>query len=297
MSSVASCLRDLPGTPKHEPVPPLAIAAAITSAIIHASWNAALKGGRGDRIVDAFLIAIGGMATAIVLFAFMGVPVAAAWPYLLASVVIHLIYWVTLFKAYDLGDLSHIYTLSRGSAPLLVALGAGLTAHEIPPPFKIAGIALVSVGVLAVGASPNAPLRATLWALAIGVTIASYSLVDALGARISGNAALYVGWTSGVMGAPMIAFSVWRRGGRQLLADASVAPWRGVFIGIISFAGYGLVLWAQTFAPIAQVTALRETSVVWGALIAFTFLGEQLGLRRWLGAAIVALGAGLIAFG
>ncbi len=278
-------------------MPLLAIAAAITSAIIHASWNAALKGGRGDRVVDAFLIAVGGMATALVLFAFMGVPVAAAWPYLMASVLIHLVYWVTLFKAYDLGDLSHIYTLSRGSAPLLVALGAALTAHEIPPPLKMFGIALVSAGVLAVGASSNAPIKATLWALAIGVSIASYSLVDALGARISGNAALYVGWTSGVMGVPMIAFSVWRRGGAQLLADASVAPWRGIFIGIISFAGYGLVLWAQTFAPIAQVTALRETSVVWGALIAFVFLREHLGPRRWLGAAIVAFGAGLIAFG
>jgi drug/metabolite transporter (DMT)-like permease len=278
-------------------VPPLAIAAAIVSAVIHASWNAALKGGRGDRVVDAFLIAVGGMGVACVLFLFLGVPVAAAWPYLLASVMIHLVYWVTLFKAYDLGELSHIYTLSRGSAPLLVALGASLSAHEIPPPLKMLGIALVSAGVLAVGVSPNAPARATVWALSIGICIASYSLIDALGARISGNAALYVGWTSGVMGVPMVAFCAWRRGGRQLLADASVAPWRGIFIGVISFAGYGLVLWAQTFAPIAQVTALRETSVVWGALIAFLFLGERLGWRRWLGAAIVALGAGLIAFG
>lgn len=278
-------------------MPPLAIAAAITSAIIHASWNAALKGGRGDRVVDAFLIAIGGMSTALVLFAFMGVPNAASWPYLAASVIIHLFYWVTLFKAYDLGDLSHIYTLSRGSAPLLVTLGAMLVAHEIPPPLKALGVVLVSAGVLAVGASPNAPLKATLWALSIGICIASYSLVDALGARISGNAALYVGWTSGVMGVPMVAFAMWRRGTKQLLADASIAPWRGIFIGVISFAGYGLVLWAQTFAPIAQVTALRETSVVWGALIAFVFLREQLGLRRWVGATIVALGAGLIAFG
>ncbi len=278
-------------------MPPLAIAAAIASAIIHASWNAALKGGRGDRIVDAFLIAVGGMASAAALFALMGAPVAAAWPYLMASVAIHLVYWFTLFRAYDLGELSHIYTLSRGSAPLLVALGAALTAHEIPPPLKMAGIALVSSVVLCVGASPNAPLKASLWAAAIGVSIASYSLVDALGARISGNAALYVGWTSGVMAVPMIAFSVWRRGAKRLLADASVAPWRGIFIGVISFAGYGLVLWAQTFAPIAQVTALRETSVVWGALIAFLFLREELGLRRWLGAGIVAFGAGLIAFG
>jgi drug/metabolite transporter (DMT)-like permease len=277
-------------------VPPLAIAAAMTSAIIHASWNAALKGGRGDRIVDAFLIAIGGMITAVALFVTMGVPAAASWPYLATSVVIHLIYWTLLFRAYDLGDLSHIYTLSRGTAPLLVAIGAMLTAHETPPLLKAVGMVLVSIGVLCVGISPNAPVSASVWAIVLGVSIAAYSLTDALGARLSGNPLLYVGWTSGLMGVPMVAFCFWRRGAKQLIAGSRVAPWRGIGIGILSFAGYGLVLWAQTFAPIAQVTALRETSVVWGALIAFFVLREDLGPRRWLGAIIVAAGAILIAF-
>lgn len=277
-------------------MPPLAIAAAITSAVVHASWNAALKGGR-DRIVDAFLVAVGGILTCAVVAAIWGLPAIEAWPYLIASVLIHLVYWFALFSAYDAGDMSHIYTLSRGSAPLLVAVGAAFAANEVPPPIKMFGVALVSLGVLAVGASPRAPLKATLWALGIGLCIASYSLVDALGARVSGNALVYVAWTSGVMGVPMIAFTCWRRGTKQLLTDARVAPWRGLAIGVISFLGYGLVLWAQTFAPIAQVTALRETSVVWGALIAFAFLHERLGFRRWMGAAIVALGAGLIAFG
>ena len=276
-------------------MPPLAIAAALVSAIIHASWNAALKGGRGDRIADAFLIAVGGIIIALALFALMGVPAPASRPYLGASVIIHLIYWVLLFRAYDMGDLSHIYTLSRGTAPLLVTLGAVVAAHEAPPPIKAIGMVVVSIGVLCVGFSPNAPLRASLWAILLGISIAGYSLNDALGARLSGNPALYVGWTSGIMGVPMIAFCLWRRGSAQLLADAGVAPIRGIAIGILSFAGYGLVLWAQTLAPIGQVTALRETSVVWGALIAFAVLRENLGVRRWVGAAIVALGAGLIA--
>jgi drug/metabolite transporter (DMT)-like permease len=277
-------------------MPPLAIGAALISALIHASWNAALKGGRGDRIADAFLIAVGGILTWAVVAAIWGAPRAEAWPYLLASVLIHLVYWFTLFNAYDAGDMSHIYTLSRGSAPLLVAFGAALVVHEIPPPVKMGGVALVSVGVLCVGFSPRAPLKATLWAASIGLCIASYSLVDALGARAAGDALVYVAWTSGVMGVPMIAFAYWRRRG-QLWTDAMAQPIRGIAIGVISFAGYGLVLWAQTFAPIAQVTALRETSVVFGALIAFAFLRERLGFRRWLGALIVALGAGLIAFG
>jgi drug/metabolite transporter (DMT)-like permease len=277
-------------------MPPLAIAAALTSALIHASWNAALKGGRGDRIADAFLIAVGGMLTWGVVAVFFPPPAAEAWPYLIASVLIHLVYWYTLFNAYDAGDMSHIYTLSRGSAPLLVAIGAAATVQEIPPVVKMIGVALVSVGVLLVGFSPRAPLKATLWALSIGLCIATYSLVDALGARVNGDALVYVAWTSGVMGVPMVAFTFWRRG-PQLLKDAAVQPIKGISIGIISFAGYGLVLWAQTFAPIAQVTALRETSVVFGALIAFFFLREHLGARRWVGAVVVAAGAGLIAFG
>lgn len=276
-------------------MPPLAIAAALTSALIHASWNAALKGGR-DRVTDAFLVAVGGLATGALLIALTGVPRTEAWPYLALSVSIHLCYWITLFKGYDAGDLSHVYTLSRGSAPLLVSLGAAFFAHEIPPPLKMLGVALVSVGVLCVGASPRAPLRATLWALSIGVCIAGYSLVDALGARTAGSALQYLGWTTGLMSIPMVAFALLRRGPTRLLTGARVAPIRGIAIGVISFLGYGLVLWAQTFAPIAQVTALRETSVVFGALIAFALLRERLGVRRWFGAAVVALGAGLIAF-
>lgn len=278
-------------------MPLAAIGAALCSALIHASWNAALKGGRGDRIADSFLIAVAGLAMAVVLVLIYGAPAPAVWPLLAFSVAFHLLYWITLFKSYDAGDLSHIYTLARGAAPLLVAIGAALTANEIPAPLKAAGIALVSIGVLFVGASPNAPLRATLWALATGLCIAAYSLTDALGARATGNALQFLGWATGLMALPMIAFALWRRGGAGLLRDAGVAPLRGLAIGLVSYLGYGLVLWAQTFAPIAQVTALRETSVVFAALIAWAFLRERLGARRWFGAAVVAAGAGLIAFG
>ncbi len=275
-------------------MPPFAVALALTSAFIHASWNAALKGGR-DRITDAFLIAVGGVVTGGALMLWCGPPSAETWRYLWGSVAVHLIYWVVLFKAYDSGELSHVYTLSRGSAPLLVAIGAAVFAHEIPPPLKMLGVACVSLGVLTVGASPRAPLKATLWALSIGLCIGGYSLNDALGARTS-SAALYLGWTTGLMSVPMIAFCFLRRGPTRVLRDAMVSPWLGIAIGVISFAGYGLVLLAQTMAPVAQVTALRETSVVFGALIAFVLLHERLGFRRWAGALIVATGAALIAF-
>lgn len=282
--------------PHTGPVPPLAVAAALSSALIHASWNAALKGGKdADRIVDTFLIAVGGIALFAVLYVFFGAPLRAAWPFLAMSVAIHLVYWFALFKGYEAGDLSHVYTLSRGSAPVLVALGAALFAHEIPPPLKAAGILLVSSGIIAVGVSPHAPWRATRWALTIGVCIGAYSLVDALGARAAHSAIIYLAWTTGLMSVFMIAFAFWRRGG-DIIRQSLVSPWRGLAIGVISFLGYGLVLWAQTFAPIAQTTALRETSVVFGALIAFMVLKERLGARRWIGAIVVAAGAVLIAF-
>lgn len=275
-------------------MPPAAIAAALASALIHASWNAALKRGR-DRLVDSFLVGIGGLVLALVLIAALGAPRADAWPYVIASSLLHTLYWFTLMRGYDAGDMSHVYTLARGSAPLLVAVGAALAAHEIPGPTDMIGIALVSAGVLCVGVSPRAPLKVTLWALAMGACISTYSLVDALGARVSQNAALYISWNTALMSTLMIAFALLRRGPAPLLSAARLDPWRGLLVGAVSMGGYGLVLWAQTIAPIAQVTALRESSVVFGALIAWAFLRERLGLRRWLGAALAASGAALLA--
>ncbi|MCR6644273.1 MAG: DMT family transporter [Terricaulis sp.] len=277
-------------------MPIAAIGAALLSALIHASWNAVLKGGN-DRVADAFMVALGSTGLALGLIAWLGPPPAAAWPYLAVSVCIHIGYWYTLMKGYDAGDLSHVYTLSRGMAPLLVAIGAALTAAEIPAPLKLFGIVLVSAGVLLVGASPHAPLRATLWAGAIGLCIAGYSLNDALGSRVAGNALVFVAWSTLFTGIVMLSFGLWRRGPKRLLALGGAASLRGLIVGPVSVAGYALVLWAQTIAPIAQVTALRETSVVFAALIAFLLLRERLGARRWIGAGVVAAGAGLIAFG
>jgi drug/metabolite transporter (DMT)-like permease len=275
-------------------VPLIAIAAALTSAFIHASWNALLKSGR-DRLADSFLTAIGGALFGLALVAAVGWPAQAAWPFLFASMFVHCAYWTCLIKSYDAGDLSHIYTLSRGSAPLLVAVGAAVAVREIPSPADAAGIVLVSAGVLCVGISPRASLRATAWALTTGACIASYSLIDALGARASGDAASYVGCGTVLMSVPLAMFAVFRRGPR-LYSDILRDPWRGLAAGAISSAGYGIVLWAQTIAPIAQVTALRETSVVFGALLSWLALKEAMGLRRWFGALIVAGGALLIGF-
>lgn len=277
-------------------MPPIAIAAALFAALLHASWNAALKGS-ADRITDNALLACGWIVLGGAIMAVGGWPPPDVYPYLLGSVIVHSAYWAALNKGYEMGDLSHVYTLSRGCSPLLIALGAAVFARETPGAAEAMGIALVSLGVLAVGASPRAPLKVTGWALMIAACIAGYSLIDALGARAAGRAEAYVGAMFVLDAMPILAFCIWRRGPARLIAAARRDWLRGVTAGVISAGGFCIVLWAQTFAPIAQVSALRETSVVFAALIAWFFLKERLGARRWIGAAIVALGAMLIGFG
>ena len=272
----------------------LAVAAALLSALIHASWNALLKAG-ADRVVDSALVALGWFALGAVGIAIGGALPARALPYVIATAVIHTVYWTALTKAYAAGDLSHVYTLSRGLVPLLVAFAAAFAAHEMPHLRHAVGIAMVSAGVCAVGASRHAPHKATLWALAIAGTIAAYSLIDALGARSAGSALVYSAWMLFASAVPLAFVALWRRGVRTLLRTARADWRRGVSAGIVSGLGYGIVLFAQTRAPVAQVTALRETSVAFAAVIAWLVLGERLGARRWLGALIVASGAVVIA--
>jgi drug/metabolite transporter (DMT)-like permease len=277
-------------------VPVEAIAAALLSALIHAGWNAALKGSNGDRLVDLGQMAIGGVLFGGVLWAFFGAPVAAAWPYLFASSLIHLVYWTALMRGYGAGDMSHVYTIARGSAPALVTIGAVLAIGEIPSAPVAAGVVLVSIGVLAVGVSLNAPWRATAWAILTGLAIASYSLVDALGARVSGDVLAYKSWGAIATFAPVLLFIVLRRGPAGFLAAGSGRWVRGAFAGALSIAGFTIVLWAQMRAPIGPITALRETSVVFGAAIAAVVLKEAVTARRWVGAALVVVGALLIGF-
>jgi drug/metabolite transporter (DMT)-like permease len=276
-------------------MPSDAIAAALLSALIHASWNAALKSGR-DRLVDLGQMALGGICFGVALTVIVGAPPQGAWPYIAASCAIHLVYWTALSRGYAAGDMSHVYTIARGSAPALVTLGALAFAGEAPSTAAALGIALVSVGVFSVGYSPAAPWRATAWAALTGVCIASYSLIDALGARVAGDVLAYKGW--GTIGTflPILLFTLARRTPAGFV-EAGRGRWMtGAFAGVLSSAGFALVLWAQMRAPIGPITALRETSVVFGALIAWLVLKERLGLRRWAGAIVVAAGALLIGF-
>lgn len=269
-----------------------AVAAALVAAVMHAGWNAGLKGGN-DRLLDAALLF--SVAGAIGLVSTVFAPamnIEAVW-WIVLTAVLHIPYVFYLARAYELGELSHVYTIARGLPPLMITgLGALVVVPpEIPTPLAVFGIALISLGILTVGMSPGAHRRGTIIAAIVAVTIALYSVSDGIGVRVSGSALAYNGWVFAAVGAATMIMAIANRGAKAIIPYARVNWRRAVIGGVLSYVSYGLVLWAMTFASIAGVSAFRETSVVFASLIGILFFGESAGPRRIVGALIVAAGA------
>jgi len=270
-------------------IPWEAVAAALVAAVMHAGWNAGLKAGK-DRLLDATLLFSVAGAIGIVSTFFAPAIKPEAWLWIGVTAALHLPYVYLLARAYELGELSHVYTIARGLPPLMITALAAFAVAEIPTPISIFGIALISIGILTVGMSAGAHRQGTQIAAAVAVTIALYSVSDGIGVRASGSALAYNGWVFFAVGTVTMVMALTLR--RGLVVGYAVANWRRAVVGgVLSFISYGLVLWAMTIAPIAGVSAFRETSVVFAALIGMVFLGEAAGKRRIVGAAIVALGA------
>ena len=266
------------------------IAAVLFGALLHASWNALIKSGP-DKALDTALIHVLGCGVGAAMVAVVGVPNRAALPWLAASVVIHIGYYVTLVGAYRHGDLGFAYPLMRGTAPLLVALLGVLFLRELPSLQVSLGVLFICAGIFAIAFAQrhHHPRAAVYWALTNAAIIAVYTLVDGAGARASGNALSYVVWLTFLEGLLFLAWIRWRRG------PASVAyigrQWRrGLLGGFCSVAAYAIVLWAMTRAPVAAVAALRETSVLFAAIIGTVLLKEGFGYARLAGAASVVIG-------
>jgi drug/metabolite transporter (DMT)-like permease len=267
------------------------------AAACHAGWNAAIKRGL-DPLAGTVSIAIGSAVVAIPLLLVTGLPIAAAWPWVIASVVIHLFYFAGLIESYRAGDMGQVYPIARGSAPLLTAAGTALLIGEHTAPIAWLGIVLLAGGVILLSLRGGRDLaqldrRAAGFALFTAVTICAYSLVDGIGARTAGNAHAYTAAMFLGNGLIMAAYALARRGAGAL---ASMMPhWRiGLIGGALSYVAYAIVIWAMTVAPIAIVAALRETSVLFGALIAVVVLREPLRAVRFAAAAAIVIGLALI---
>jgi len=276
-------------------IPWQAVVAALAAAMMHAAWNAGLKAGK-DRLLDAALLfGIAGLIGLAVALTRAAMP-AQAWLWIGLTTALHLPYVYLLARAYELGELSHVYTIARGLPPVMITVLAAATVGEVPNLMGAVGIVTISFGILIVGLSPGAHLQGTLIAAAVAVTIALYSVSDGIGVRASGDALAYNAWVFVSIGIVVALMALTLRR-REQLPDYMRLHWRrGVIGGALSFISYGLVLWAMTFAPIAAVSAFRETSVVFAALYGVLFFGEAAGSRRLSGALIVALGAVMLKF-
>lgn len=266
----------------------------LIAALLHASWNAMLHGNR-DRFLSMtwMSIAIAAVATLVVLFTPW--PASAAWPYIVASGLVHIVYNMSLVRAYRRSDLAEAYPIARGSSPLLVTLGAALFAHEAIGPLHALGIVMISGGIIAIALQGQHLSRAgALAALTTGATIALYTVIDGIGVRLSGSQALaYTAWMFLFYWLMPVLF-VARRGLAALWAPAREAPMAvgsSLVGGLVSIAAYGIVIWALQSGAMGAVSALRETSVVFAVLIGRVFLREAVTGKRWLACVIVAAGA------
>ena len=270
--------------------------AVLGAALLHASWNALLKAGR-DAQLDTALVALSGTVVALPLTLFVEAPAPASWPFIAATVTVHVGYYAALAAAYRLGDLSHAYPIMRGVAPLIVALVGGFFFAERLSASAWTGVLLICGGVLSLafvgrrkgGKDASAT---TLWALSSAAIIAVYTMIDAAGVRCSGGAERYLVWLFVFLGLPYgLTIAALKRG--AFLRHAARHWWRGVAGAILSGLSYGIALWAMTRAPVAIIAALRETSVIFAALLGAWLLKEGHLRARLAGAAAVL--AGLIA--
>lgn len=271
------------------------MAAVLFGALLHASWNALIKGGT-DKALDTALIHGLGLVVALPVVAVVGPPAREAWPFLAASIVVHLGYYIALVGAYRHGDLGLTYPVMRGLAPLLVASASAALIGEALPLATWLGVLAVSAGVVGVGLSRSAlgghPGKALRYALANAAIIALYTVIDGLGVRAAGHALSYVATLFLFEGLPYFLLVMWRRGAQRPAAWRYMGRrWKLALAGTAaSFGSYAIALWAMTQAPVATVAALRETSVLFAAALGTLWLKEEFGLLRAAGTLVVVAG-------
>lgn len=271
----------------------IALAVALLSAALHATWNFFLKGS-GDRLATAVVMVIlGSLMYLPWIYAVEGLPVGV-WDHVAASAAIHSVYFIALVSAYDRVDFSVAYPMARGVAPALVAFGGWLFLGD-----QIAAPAIVAIGVIVValvwlGWNPGA-MSGLPWALLTGLMIAMYTVNDAAAVRESGKALSYTVTITAASLVLLLPFMAWRRGGDTIVQTIRARPIALFGAAALNIGAYALVLWAATRAPVGLVAAVRESSVVIGALAGVYILKEPHARRRLTGAAIV--GAGIIVLG
>jgi drug/metabolite transporter (DMT)-like permease len=266
--------------------------AVLFAALLHAGWNALVKLGL-DRFSSILVLALFQSAIATVLLPFFAGPAAAAWPWLLTGSALHTGYKLFLIRAYRHGELSQVYPLARGAAPMIVALAGAVLLGERLSIAGVAAVLAIAGGILLIALGGAGALRlsrsASAWALGTACFTAAYTVVDGYGARLSGTAAGFALWLFLIDGVLMAAVALAIRGPA---AFAALRPaWRGgLAAGAMSLGSYWIAIWAFTEAPLALVAALRETGILFALLIGFLFLRERIDPARWAAAGLIVAG-------
>jgi drug/metabolite transporter (DMT)-like permease len=267
----------------------------IGAGALHAVWNAIAKY-LDDRLVVFALIGVastvgGGLALAIT-----GLPFRASIGFAVLSAAIHIGYDLALMNSYRLGSFNQVYPIARGTSPLVVAVGAYFLANEHLGPIPLAGVAILAAGLAGLALSSGRITRSEIPAVAVavltGLTIAGYTIVDGLGVRHSHDPYAYAGLLFALQGPVFVVVAAFRRPGFTWLTGPAAG--KGLLAGALSLVAYGTVLWAQTRAPLAEVAAIRETGVVFAALIGMKVFSESFGTRRLAAALVVTAGIVLI---
>jgi len=264
----------------------------LIAALMHASWNALVKGAT-DKAVALGMIALGHVVLGLPFALTSQFPNIETLGFITASTVIHWAYYVALNTAYRLGDLSVIYPIARGLAPVLIAIGAQVWADEVLPVVAWAGILTVSTGILLLAwGRGTIPREGLIAALGTALLVAAYSVVDGVGVRTSQSAVTYISWL--FVSEIFVVLFVLARFRARIAAAGQRAVLMGLIGGVTSGVAYGLVLYAKTLAPLGLVSALRETSVVFAALFGIFLFGEGPRSRRLVAATVVAGGIALM---
>jgi drug/metabolite transporter (DMT)-like permease len=276
----------------------IALGLILLSAVVHAIVNILTKRA-DDKYAMRLLIGVFSAIFVTPALFFVPLPGGIAIWLLLGTALVHALYELLLVKSYESADFSAVYPVARGTGPLFTTLGAIFILREHPPLIQLAGIAMVCAGVIAIGISHRASKGAAAglsYALATGLTIGCYTLIDATGVRSVANPLTYVTWFFVAHGLCVLVTAPGIRG-RAVIIEAR-RQWRlGILLGILSITTYGSAMLAYRFGATAQLAALRETSVLFGTALAMRFLGEHMTLRRWIAAGAIAAGAILLQAG
>jgi drug/metabolite transporter (DMT)-like permease len=275
----------------------LVFAAVLFAAACHAGWNASIKRGL-DPLATTVAISLGAALVSLFASPAVGLPAPEAWPWVLASIAIHLAYFAALIESYRTGDMGQVYPIARGAAPLMTATVTTLFLDERLGLIGWLGIAVLAAGVLLLSLRGSRDLaklnsRAVGFALFTAVTVCAYSVVDGVGARLAGSANAYSAALFAGIG-PVMALYALARSGTRALGDTGRLWVTGLAGGALQLGSYGIAIWAMTLAPIAIVAALRETSVLFGALIAVIVLKEPLRAGRIMAALLILCGLVLV---